>query len=502
MQGRRTQRPNALGMLVVALGAAFAVAVPSAGVASGSPDPAPVVSAVSPSTGFASTEQAPEPQTPVTITGANFDGATVVGFGQVDTGDFKVVSSTEIVVNTPQPSSAGTVDMTVTTPAGTSATSAADRFTFTAPPVPTDPPVVTSVTPSTVSDGVETTVNGSNFLYVTSVQVGSTSSPFLVTSPTTLVIQNVPSEPPGTVLDVTVTGPAGTSAATSADRITYVAAPPQPPTAGYWEVAADGGIFTFGNAGFFGSMGGVHLNAPVVGMAVHLVNENVDGGAGGYWEVAADGGIFSFGNAPFYGSMGRTHLNAPVVGMALDPVTGGYWEVASDGGIFSFNAPFHGSASGMSPNSRIVGMAATPDGGGYWLAAANGAVFAFGDAGTFGSATNSLATPVVGITATVTGGGYWLVTNNGAIFAVGDAPNHGSTAGFPLNKPIVGMASTYNAGFSAGDGTYGYWEAASDGGIFTFGNTAFYGSMGGTHLNAPIVGVTATPQPTMLSTPD
>ena len=33
---------------------------------------------------------------------------------------------------------------------------------------------------------------------------------------------------------------------------------------GYWLVAADGGIFTFGDAGFYGSMGGQHLNAPVV----------------------------------------------------------------------------------------------------------------------------------------------------------------------------------------------------------------------------------------------
>ena len=36
---------------------------------------------------------------------------------------------------------------------------------------------------------------------------------------------------------------------------------------GYWEVASDGGIFTFGDAGYFGSMGGSHLNQPIVGMA-------------------------------------------------------------------------------------------------------------------------------------------------------------------------------------------------------------------------------------------
>ncbi|MHB1717300.1 MAG: hypothetical protein ACYCV5_08250, partial [Acidimicrobiales bacterium] len=64
-----------------------------------------------------------------------------------------------------------------------------------------------------------------------------------------------------------------------------------------------------GTAHFYGSMGGTHLNQPIVGMAP------VPGG-GGYWLVAADGGVFSFGTAHFYGSMGGTHLNQPVVGIA------------------------------------------------------------------------------------------------------------------------------------------------------------------------------------------
>jgi hypothetical protein len=35
----------------------------------------------------------------------------------------------------------------------------------------------------------------------------------------------------------------------------------------------------------------------------------------GYWLVAADGGVFSFGDAQFCGSVGGTHLNSPMVGM-------------------------------------------------------------------------------------------------------------------------------------------------------------------------------------------
>jgi hypothetical protein len=38
--------------------------------------------------------------------------------------------------------------------------------------------------------------------------------------------------------------------------------------------------------------------------------------AGGYWLVAADGGIFSFGDANFFGSTGNIRLNKPIVGMS------------------------------------------------------------------------------------------------------------------------------------------------------------------------------------------
>ncbi len=70
---------------------------------------------------------------------------------------------------------------------------------------------------------------------------------------------------------------------------------------------------------------------------------------GGYWLVAADGGIFSFGDAAFQGSTGSIILNRPIVEMAADNATGGYWFVASDGGIFAFGAPFFGSAVAPPP---------------------------------------------------------------------------------------------------------------------------------------------------------
>ena len=80
----------------------------------------------------------------------------------------------------------------------------------------------------------------------------------------------------------------------------------------------------------------------------------------GYWLVASDGGIFSFGDASFFGSTGAIHLNKPIVGMASTPDAQGYWLVASDGGIFSFgDATFDGSTGGIVLNKPIVGVAAS-----------------------------------------------------------------------------------------------------------------------------------------------
>ena len=111
-------------------------------------------------------------------------------------------------------------------------------------------------------------------------------------------------------LAATMTPPVSAGAATS-HNVAIAVAP-----SGYWTVAADGGVFSFGNATFHGSTGGMHLNQPIVGMAATTSGN-------GYWLVASDGGIFSFGDAPFDGSTGAIHLNRPIVGMASTPVSAG-----------------------------------------------------------------------------------------------------------------------------------------------------------------------------------
>ena len=145
---------------------------------------------------------------------------------------------------------------------------------------------------------------------------------------------------------------------------------------GYWLVASDGGVFSFGDATFYGSMGGTPLNAPVTSMAATPSGN-------GYWLVAADGGIFTFGDAPFDGSMGGKPLNNPVVGMVSAPHAQGYMLVSDDGGIFAFGTvPFFGSLGGGYGGNPadvppVAAIALTPDNQGYWLLEPDGWSYAF-----------------------------------------------------------------------------------------------------------------------------
>jgi SpoIID/LytB domain protein len=255
---------------------------------------------------------------------------------------------------------------------------------------------------------------------------------------------------------------------------------------GYWINAADGGVFSFGNAQFHGSTGGMRLNAPVVGIAsTH--------DAGGYWEVATDGGVFSFGDAQFHGSTGSIRLNKPMVGMAVTPDGGGYWLVASDGGIFAYgDAGFYGSTGSLRLNKPVIGMVPTHDGLGYWLIASDGGVFAFGDAGFFGSLGGAPpSTALVGVAPTPDGGGYWVLGANGFVYPFGDAPQVGIAVGSPalatMKSPMTGLIPDFSGqGFIAVDGS---------GQAFAYGDAPYFGDVTTAvpGYSGHAVGVAATP---------
>ncbi len=344
-------------------------------------------------------------------------------------------------------------------------------------------PTVTSISPANLGRarvGISVTVTGTNFSapaavddLAVSLGAGVRVNSVLAQSPTTLVLNVTTSyDAPTTSYDVTVTNPGGDSA-TLAGAFALSAR-----GTGYRLAGSDGGVFTFGDAGFYGSMGGVRLNAPVVGIT--------DSSSGnGYWLVASDGGVFTFGDAGFYGSMGGVRLNKPVVGDTATTTSAGYWLVASDGGIFTFgDAGFYGSLGATHLNAPVVSMARTPDSAGYWLVASDGGVFTFGDAGFYGSlGAFHLSSPIVGMAATPSGKGYWLTSAVGEVFAFGDAQNYGSMAGTQLNAPIVAIVALPDSG--------GYWLVASDGGVFSFGTATFMGSMVGVRLNGSVAGMSA-----------
>jgi hypothetical protein len=101
--------------------------------------PRPAVTSVTPASG-------PEAgETPVVIEGANFTGASSVHFGSSAAKSFTVVSATQI--SAVSPAGTGTVDVTVTTTGGTSATGSADRFTYLALPGPMSAPGASSLPP-------------------------------------------------------------------------------------------------------------------------------------------------------------------------------------------------------------------------------------------------------------------------------------------------------------------------------------------------------------------
>src|SRR4029077_628266 len=131
---------------------------------------------------------------------------------------YTVNSSTSIVVTTP--SGSGTVDVTVSTSAGTSATSAADRYTFTGSSSAPPSVVALAATSGSTAGGTSVTIFGTGFLGATAVKFGTVAAATFTIQSDGALTAVAPVHAGGT-LDVTVVGPGGTSAGSAADLFTY-----------------------------------------------------------------------------------------------------------------------------------------------------------------------------------------------------------------------------------------------------------------------------------------
>ncbi len=180
------------------------------------PPPAPSITSISPTTGSTSGG------TTVTITGDNLSGVAYVFFGSTEATSFTVISSTEIQATSPA-ESAGAVNMTVTSPGGTSPVTSADQFTYTSPTPTPQPPTVTAISPTSgpTSGGTKVTITGTNFVTGATVKFGSLTATAVTFNSVTSITATSPAESAGTV-NVTVTTPGGgTSAISTADQFTY-----------------------------------------------------------------------------------------------------------------------------------------------------------------------------------------------------------------------------------------------------------------------------------------
>ena len=207
---------------------------------------APTVMALSPAAGPAAGGGT------VTITGNGFVTGATVAFGSIAATGVVVTSPTTLLASVPT-GVAGSVDVTVTTPAGTSALSVADLYGY-------GVPVVTSVSPDTgpLTAGTAVSVAGSGFVSGAVISFGATEVSGTVNATGTSLLVLAPAGTAGSV-DVTVTTPAGTSATSVQDLFAYGApvvtsvAPDAGPLAGGNDVIVAGNGFVPGMTVYFGS---------------------------------------------------------------------------------------------------------------------------------------------------------------------------------------------------------------------------------------------------------
>lgn len=160
--------------------------------------------------------------TTLTVTGTGLTRASAVLFGSTPASGLTRVSATQVRVTVPA-HAAGSVDVRVVTPGGTSPVAAVGRFTYTTPPVVL-PPTVTGLSAAAgpTRGGTVLTVTGTHFSGTTRVTFGTYPGTQLSVLSSTQLRVTTPARPAGAVY-VRVTTAAGTSG--SSPTFTYDAVP-------------------------------------------------------------------------------------------------------------------------------------------------------------------------------------------------------------------------------------------------------------------------------------
>ena len=296
----------------------------------------------------------------VTITGTGLAHATVVRFGGV-AGTITADGDTQITVTSPPSTGTvditattaaitadsgpqitgtgtgvGTVDITVTTPDGTSHPITADHYTYTAPQ-----PAVTGVSPDggTTAGGTAVSITGTGLAGATVVRFGGVAGTITADSGTQITVTS----PPGTgTVTITVTTPAGTSK-TTAGHYTYTTRPKLSQSISF---TAPGSGTAGGSATLSASGGG--SGNPVV--------FSVD-------PVSGPGVCTVSGTTVSYTAAGRCVIDANQAGTGTYAATPQVQQTIRVNGIsqsISFTAPASGTVDGSATLSASGGGSGNP----------------------------------------------------------------------------------------------------------------------------------------------
>lgn len=402
------------------------------------PTPTAVVTSVAPASGPAAGG------TTVTLTGTNFTGASAVNFGPRAATGVHVVNATTMTAIAPPHVGAGTVNVTVHTPAGLSAARPAARFTYTAD---TSAPVITSLTPSSgpVEGGTAVTIIGAGFTGATEVLFDTQAATSVRVLSDSIVTATTPAHTAATV-NVQVRAPRGLSEVTAVARFIYGdgGIPREPTfaslgTGGPVALASDGAVYAWGDNNY-GQLG-ASIGTPPASAAPRRVpglTGIVALSTGNHTLAAgADGTVYAWGQN-YRGQLGYVTTDFPTLSWTPTPVpglsdivdvsVGGQYSlaVAADGTVWAWGASDwfqmgDGTAEDRLTPGQVPGLAnivAVDAGSASSIALArDGTVYTWG-AGIGSAARVPGVSDVVSVSSE--SGHFLAVTRDGALYAWGD----------------------------------------------------------------------------------
>ena len=339
----------------------------------------------------------------VDISGAGFSGASAVSFGGTAAA-FTVNSDGDITATAPA-HSAGTVDVTVTGPTGTSAASFADQYSY------DSRPTLTSVNPTAgpAAGGNTVVIHGTNFVSGATVKFGAAASPSVTFVSSTQLSVQAPAHGVATV-NVTVTTPGGTTPLLAADHYSFQ---PAPTVSG---VSPNGGSTAGGNT-------------------VTITGSNFVAGTSVKFGTVSSTSV-TFVSSTQLKAKAPAH-NAGVVNVTASNVGG--TSATSNGSLYAFGPP---TVTSVSPNGghttggntvNITGKNFVP--GATVKFGATAATSVTYVSGTMPLNAKAPAHGVGAVNVTVTTGGGTSATSNGSLYGYGAptvssvSPNNGATAG-------------------------------------------------------------------------